>query len=236
MRKLLKKIPKSGTYIVPCVIIACVLLYVIILRVNAESMGTVVGQLTGSQKGKFDGSLEALANYREACAEGKEEGLSAEDTVVEVANKMKEVKRLEVLVASVKLNDISTIGDDYAALYLLKGDAVFTVDLSKAEITEETDGLHIMLPRLDVDPIIDESKVEKVDEYQKWSFSGKTEDGFNAYLNSTRKLIEESKETLANDASLKMIAEEAAIKQVTQLANSVAVEKRDIIVSFKEEQ
>lgn len=238
MKKLLKKIPKSGTYIIPCLFIACVLLYVIILRVNAESMGTTFGQSTGSQVGKFVGSFEALTDYREAYAEGKEQGLSAEDTITaeEVANKIKEVERLEVLVASVKLNDIHTVGDDYAALYLLKGDAVFAVDLSKAEITEESDGLHILLPQLEMDLIVDQSKIEKVAEYQKLLFNGSSEDGFDAYLNSMAKIIEESKETLANYDSLKKTAEETAIKQVEQLANSVAVEKRDVIVTFKEEQ
>lgn len=236
MKKLLKKIPKSGTYIVPCVFIACVLLYVIILRVNAESMGTTFGQSTGSQVGRFVGSFEALADYREAYAEGKEQGLSAEDTTVEVANKIKEVERLEVLVASVKLNDIHTVGDDYAALYLLKGDAVFSVDLSKAEITEDADGLHIVLPQLEMDLIVDQSRIEKVAEYQKLLFNGSSEDGFDAYLNSMAKIVEESKETLVNYDSLKETAEETAKKQVTQLANSVAVEKRTIEVSFKEEQ
>lgn len=236
MKKLLKKIPKSGTYIIPCVFIACVLIYVIILRVNAESIGTTFGQSTGSQVGKFVGSFEALTDYREAYAEGKEQGLSAEDTTAEVANKIKEVERLEVLVASVKLNDIHTVGDDYAALYLLKGDAVFAVDLSKAEITEESDGLHILLPQLEMDLIVDQSKIEKVAEYQKLLFNGSSEDGFDAYLNSMAKIVEESKETLVNYDSLKKTAEETAIKQVEQLANSVAVEKRDVIVTFKEEQ
>lgn len=236
MKKLLKKIPKSGTYIIPCVFIACVLIYVIILRVNAESMGTTFGQSTGSQVGKFVGSFEALTDYREAYAEGKEQGLSAEDTTAEVANKIKEVERLEVLVASVKLNDIHTVGDDYAALYLLKGDAVFAVDLSKSEITEESDGLHIILPPLEMDLIVDQSKIEKVAEYQKLLFNGSSEDGFDAYLNSMAKIVEESKETLVNYDSLKRTAEETAIKQVEQLANSVAVEKRDVIVTFKEEQ
>jgi len=236
MKKLLKKIPKSGTYIIPCVFIACVLIYVIILRVNAESMGTTFGQSTGSQVGKFVGSFEALTDYREAYAEGKEQGLSAEDATAEVANKIKEVERLEVLVASVKLNDIHTVGDDYAALYLLKGDAVFAVDLSKAEITEESDGLHISLPQLEMDLIVDQSKIEKVAEYQKLLFNGSSEAGFDAYLNSMAKIVEESEETLVNYDSLKKTAEETAINQVEQLANSVAVEKRDVIVTFKEEQ
>ncbi len=236
MKKLLKKIPKSGIYIIPCVFIACVLIYVIILRVNAESMGTTFGQSAGSQVGKFVGSFEALTDYREAYAEGREQGLSAEDTTAEVANKIKEVERLEVLVASVKLNDIHTVGDDYAALYLLKGDAVFAVDLSKAEITEESDGLHISLPQLEMDLIVDQSKIEKVAEYQKLLFNGSSEDGFDAYLNSMAKIVEESEETLVNYDSLKKTAEETAIKQVEQLANSVAVEKRDVIVTFKEEQ
>lgn len=203
---------------------------------KSRSIGTALGQSAGSQAGRLSGSLEALADYREAYAEGKEQGLSAEDTAAEVANKMKEVERLEVLVASVKLNDIHTIGDDYKALYLLKGKAVFTVDLSEAEITEEADGLHILLPRCEVTPIIDGSKIEKVAEYQKRFFSGSSEDGFDAYLNSMIKIVEESKETLSSDASLKKTAEETTIKQVTQLANSVAVEKCDVTVTFKEEQ
>lgn len=236
MKNLLKKIPKTGTYTIPCVFIACVLIYVIILRVNAESMGTTFGHSTGSQVGEFVGSFEALIDYREAYAEGKEQGLSAEDTTAEVANKIKEVERLEVLVASVKLNDIHIVGEDYAALYLLKGDAEFIVDLSNAEITEESDGLHIILPQLEWDLKVDQSKTEKVAEYQKLLFNGSSEDGFDAYLNSMAKIVKESKEKLVNYDSLKKTAEETAIKQVSQLANSVAVEKREIIVTFKEEQ
>lgn len=234
MEKLLKKIPKSGIYFIPCTVIACVLLYVIILRVNAESVGTKVGQSTGSQIGKFAGSFEALADYGEAYAEGKEQGLSAEDAIAEVVNKIKEVKKLEVLVAGVKRYDTHKVGDNYAALYLIKGDAVFSVDLSKAEITEDTNGLHIVLPQLEMDLI--DGKNEKVAEYQKESFTGSSEDGFGAYLNSMKKISEESKETLPNYDSLKKTAEETAIKQVKQLANSVAIEKRDIMVTFKEEQ
>lgn len=236
MKKLLKKIPKTGTYIIPCVVIACVLIYAILLRLNAEERGTTLGQTTGSQVGKFIGSFDALTDYRKAYAEGKVQGLSAEDTTAEIASKIKEAEKLEVLVASVKLNDIHTIGEKYAALYLLKGDAVFSVDLSKAEIREDSNGLAIVLPPVEMDLIVDQSKIEKVAEYQQILFDGKTEDGFEAYLNSMAKIVEESKEALVNYDSLKTTAEETAIKQVKQLANSVAVSKREITVTFKEEQ
>lgn len=87
-----------------------------------------------------------------------------------------------------------------------------------------------------MDLIVDQSKIEKVAEYQKLLFNGSSEDGFDAYLNSMAKIVEESKENLVNYDSLKKTAEETAIKQVEQLANSVAVEKRDVKVTFKEEQ
>ena len=232
----MKKLLKNSTYSILCILLACVLIYVIILRINAESMGTTFGQSTGSQVGKFIGSLEALENYEKAYADAIEDALDAEDTTAEVANKIKEVECLEVLVASVKLNDIHTIGEEYAALYLLKGDAVFSVDLSKAEITEKSDGLYIVLPQLDMNLIVDQNKIKKVAEYQKRFFNGSSEAGYDAYLNSMAKIVEESKETLANYDSLKKTAQETAKRQVSQLANSVAVEKRDIIVTFQEEQ
>ena len=199
-------------------------------------MGTTFGQSTGSQVGKFIGYLEAKEDSDKAYEEGKEQGLSAEDTLAEVANKIKEVECLEVLVASVKLNDIHTVGEEYAALYLLKGDAVFSVDLSKAEIMEKSDGIYIALPPLEMDLLVDQSKIKKVAEYQKRFFNGSSEAGYDAYLNSMAKIIEESEETLVNYDSLKKTAQETAKRQVSQLVNSVAVEKRNVIVTFKEEQ
>ena len=233
------KIRKWKFYIVigPLFIFALlVLIYVIGLYQKAEAMGTRLGQSAGTEVGQFVGASEALADYGKAYAEGKEQGLSAEDTTAEVANKIKEVERLEVLVASVKLNDIHTVGDDYAALYLLKGDAVFAVDLSKAEIKAQNDELYITLPQLEMDLIVDQSKIEKVAEYQRFLFDGSSEDGYDAYLNSMTKIIEESKEALVNYDSLKNTAEETAIRQVTQLANSVAAKQREVVVKFKEEQ
>lgn len=232
----MKKLLKNGTYSILCILLACVLIYVIILRMKAESMGTTFGQSTGLQVGKFIGSLEAKEDYDKAYEEGKKQGLSAEDTLAEVANKIKEVEHLEVLVASMKLNDIHTVGEEYAALYLLKGDAVFSVDLSKAEITEKSDGIYIALPQLDINLIVDQNKIRKVAEYQKRFFNGSSEIGYDAYLNSMAKIVEESKETLVNYDSLNKTAQETAKRQVSQLVNSIAVEKRNVIVTFKEEQ
>ena len=236
MMLLLKKIPKTTLSIIFCALVVCVLIYVIVLRLNAETMGNKFGQSTGSQVGKLVGSFEATTDYREAYAEGKEQGLSAEDTTVEVANKIKEVQRLEVMVASVKLNDVHEMGEKYKALYLLKADAIFTVDLGKAEIVEEGEKLHIILPPLELDLIIKQSNIEKVAEYENRFFDGSSKDGFDAYINSMRKIVENSEETVVNYASLKMIAEQNAIRQVKQLANSVAVEKREVTVMFEEVQ
>lgn len=236
MKKLLKRIPKSGMYVVLCAIIACILVFTINLRLNAETMGASFGDAAGARVGKLVGSFEALADYQEAYAEGKEEGLSADDTTAAIASKIKELENLEVLVASVKLNDVHSVGNDYAALYLLKGDAVFTVDLSKAEIDEKSDGLYITIPKPEMDLIVDESKIKKVAEYQRKLFNGSSEDGFDAYLNFMTKMVSETKQTMVNYDSLMSVAEASAQKQVTQLANSVTTEKRDVFVRFQEEK
>lgn len=236
--KIMKKIPETGLLMIICVILVCILIYAIILRINAEDTGSKLGQTTGEQIGKFVGSFEALTDYGKAYAEGKEQGLSAEDTTAEIANQIKSISKLEVLVASVKLSDIHTIGEekncDYAALYLGKGEAVFTVNLNKAEIVDDGEEILITLPKPEMELIVNQSEIKKVAEYQKRFFSGSSEDGFDAYLNSMSKLVGESEKTLANYDVLVATAQEAAIKQITQLASSVSVGEREIVINFEE--
>lgn len=138
VKKLLKHIPKKALYIMLCLFLAFVLGCTVNIWGKAKSIGNFLGESLGADVGKAMGSFEALTDYKEAYADGKEEGLSAKDTIAEVVNKIQELNKLEVLAASVKLNDIHSVGEkedpDYVALYLLKGNAVFSVDLSKAEI------------------------------------------------------------------------------------------------------
>lgn len=235
MKRTNRKNCKSAFVLIPLIVLVCALTYVISLRVNANDIGTAMGASMGSLVGKAVGSLEGMTiGSKEGWDAGKDKGLSAEDTTGSIANELKQLNKLEVLVASVKLNDVHSVGDDYKAIYLLKGEVVFTVDLSKA-IIEESDGtLHITLPEPEMEPIIDNNRTEKIAEYQKRFYSGSAEDGLDAYLNSMAKFEEVTKDTLANYDALSESAKNAAKNQVTQLANSVAVNKKNVKIDFME--
>ena len=176
------------------------------------------------------------AGRKDGAAAGKAAGLSAEDTEADIANEIRQVSNLEVLVASVKISDVHSIGSkiDYMALYLLKGEVIFSVDLSEADIVQQGGELIITIPEPTSQLIIDQSQIEKVAEYQKNYFSGSAEAGFDAYLNSMTKVQEASAETLDNYDSLIGAARESAIKQVKQLATSAGVSEKNVVVQFKE--
>jgi hypothetical protein len=237
VKKLLKYIPKKVIYIMLCLLLAIVLGFVVNIRGKAKSIGNFLGESLGTNVGKVMGSFDALTHYKEAYAEGKEEGLSAKDTTAEVVSKIQELNKLEVLVASVKLNDIHSVGKednpDYAALYLLKGNAVFTVDLSKVEIQDRENEISILLPEPEMELIIDQREIEKVAEYQKNYFKGSAEDGFDAYLASMSKIDEQSEEVVANYDELIKMARESARKQVEQLVGTVSVSETNVKVGFQ---
>ena len=234
MKKLLLHLLKGGILYIIFIVSLCSLAYVGYLWLNAKNTGTTLGDAVGSGVGKTIGSLEAIYDYKEAYEEGKLEGLNAEDTKVEVAEKIKEIEKLEVLVASAKFKDVHKVGDTYAALYLLKGDAVFTIDLSKSVIkdNESENTLYIDIPEPELDLIINHSSIEKVADYQKKWFNGSSEDGYDAYINSLTKISENAEECLANYDSLMEEAKESARTQVEEIVNSVSVERRNVAISF----
>lgn len=160
----LRRILKNRLPVILCVLMFFVLVYTINLRINASSTGSSLGASAGSAVGKVIGSLEGMTKGRsEGTAAGKAAGLSAEDTAAEVASQIQQIEQLEVLVASVKLSNFHTIGDnDYAALYLVNGNVVFTVDMSQAVTEAKADGLHVTLPKPVGTLYIDDSSVEKV--------------------------------------------------------------------------
>lgn len=235
MKKFLKMVPLSGWLIVPCLILLCALVFIVNFRLSAKTTGGALGEATGKTIGRAIGSFKGMTDGRiKGYDAGKKVALIAEDTTAKVANAIKKVGKLEVLVASVKLNDVHSVGDDYMALYLLKGDAVFTVDLSQADTDQKGDEIHITIPQPEMELIVDQSKIEKVADYQKHYFSGRAEDGLDAYLNSMKKIVEETQETLVNYDSLMEAARESAEKQITELANAVSGTERSVLVGFME--
>lgn len=237
MNRILKRISLPVALLIVLVGISCFMGVLINIRIGATKTGTAIGKDMGTIVGKAIGSFTGITEGREMGEmAGKAAGLSAEDTYVDIAAELRNVTNLEVLVASVKLNDMHSVGEDYAALYLLKGDAVFSVDLSKAIVEEREDGLYISVPSPTMELIFDQSKIQKVAEYQKHYFSGSTEAGLDAYLNTMKKIVEETEKSLSNRETLQASAEESARKQIEQLVNAVSLKKQAVQISFQEKE
>lgn len=198
-------------------------------------MGENAGTIVGSAIGSFEGITKGRSEGKEA---GKTAGLSAEDTETEIANEIQKVANLEVLVASVKVTDMHSIGEDneYSALYLIKGEVVFSVDLESARVKLQNDKLFITLPTPTGKLYFDQSQIDKAAEYQEYYFSGSAEAGYDAYLNTMEKLHKATAEELDNYDVLLDAARESAERQVTQLVTSANMKNRNVNVEFEEEQ
>lgn len=232
---LLKKIPKSLR-------IACLYLFPVVMLfplfllnnvyANASEIGENLGSAAGKAAGAAIGSFQGITKGNAAgLQDGKAEGLSAKDTTIDITDIM-EMGKLEVLVATTTIENLNKMGNDYAALYLLRGDVVFTVDLQQASFDTETDTLSIPqpMPTCYFDPV----EIQKIAEYQKTVFSGSTEDGFTEYLNSLKQLEISFTDSIENYDNLLASAQTAAIHQVKQIAENMSINSGQIHVDFLE--
>ncbi len=240
MKKQNKRSPKNGLLIIVSVLVLILLIVCIVcsvrLRVNAKSIGAGIGNSIGELTGKAVGSYEGMTQGSvEGAAAGKTAGLSAEDTKAQIVTQLNQVNNLEVFVAGVKLNDFHTIGEDenpdYAALYLIKANVVFSVDLSDAKISFSGNTLHIKLSEPDASLYFTGSP-EKIAEYQKYPFSGSAKDGYDAYLNSMEKIQNATLDDLSNKDDLISAAKKSAENQIELLVKSASVTGKNISVEW----
>ncbi len=200
---------------------------------TGELIGNTAGWAAGTALGSFDGITEGL---EEGYGDGKEEGLSAKDTDVKVANEMISVGKLEVLVAEDQFIDEFREGTDYKALFVYKAQTVFSVNLESAEISKEGNTIKIALSEPECEFIIDEKESEELAEWQKYFWSGSTEAGYIGYMNSMAEIKKKAAVEMTNYDSLMEQAKTSAKKQVTILADSVAEADNSIEVFFKGEE
>ena len=225
----------KNVFIMLIVFAVCVLCAVLFM--NSEKIGAGVGSVSGKAVGmavgSFDGVTEGIsAGYHE----GKEEGLSAADTEAEVEDKVKELGNLRVLVANVDIPTYHELGTKYAALYLFRGSAVFSVDLTKAEITRNAKGeVVITLPEPTADVNIDISRTKRLAEYQRLIFNGSASDGIEAYLNSLKLIDNIALDKVSNYETLLTMARDSAKKQVTRVTEGVCVDCSGVTVKFPDE-
>lgn len=196
-------------------------------------IGSGAGKVTGMAVGSFRGATDGL---EKGAAAGKEAGLNAEDVTMEISQTVREVGNLEVLVANVEIPDYHEVGKKYAALYLFRGSAVFTVDMTGASISRTPEGeVIILLPEPKAVVNINDSETELLAEYQRRFFNGNADDGFQAYLNSLRLIDQIAIDKVSNYDVLMDMAKASAKKQVELLANNVCVNCSRITVLFRTE-
>lgn len=240
LKKHAKKMPLTTWLIIACALLFCILAYSGRFWYSAQATGGMIGEGTGKLVGRALGSLDGLTRGRiEGREAGKTEGLSAKDTTAEIVGKIKDVNKLEVLVASGTFSDVLKIGDefkpDYAVLLSMKYNAVFTIDLATADIQLTDEGLNILLdsPSVEFYPI---EPYEKKNEYSKPGFiaqPGSAKDGYVATDNSLNMMKEKAQERLQSDSSLIDAAKASAETQLMQLVNAVSISKPQVFVDFR---
>lgn len=228
----LKKFFIDGGLIIVFVALLCgvvIMLYihqnmVAICGTAARTAGTLVGRATGS----FEGMTAGIED-------GKNAGLSAEDTTTTIANRIREMNNLEVLIASVSLTNFHSVGEDYASLYQTNAEVVFTVDMDQAQISNDEGVMKIVLPNPVCEIYTDYTSTEKLAEYQKHFYSGSVEAGVQEYLNSLVKGREVTRETLSNYDELEEAAKESAVQQIEALENYASVSSTyDVNITFED--
>ena len=225
-----KKVIVLAAVIAVCVL--CAVLYVNSDKIGAE-VGAAAGKAVGKAIGSFDGVTEGIsAGYQD----GKAEGLSAEDTEAEVEKTVKELGNLRVLVMNVNIPNFHKVGEKYAALYRFCGRAVFSVDLTKAEITRTGDGVVVItLPEPTAEVNIDESETELLAEYQALIFNGSAEDGIDAFLNTLKEIDDIALDEISNYDTLMDRARKSAKSQVERVTEGVCVNCSGVTVKFPDE-
>lgn len=212
--------------------------YVIPSYDNAKKLGASVGSASGQVVGKAIGSYKGITDgISKGKESGKADALDPDDTTEsKMGNEFKKVGNLEVLEAGIKLKNMNKLGEDYAALYLMKGVAVFSVNLKNAQInSSDSDIIEIVLPPVDCEIYIDENATEKLAEYQKTKWTGSSHDGTTAFNNSATHIVDSAKNNLENYNQLIESAKQSAIRAVEIIARAAVGNKKNVTVLFGEE-
>lgn len=214
-------------------ILAGSIAFMIYVPALSEEVGTALGSWRGVMQGIATGAAEGAKA-------GKEEGLSAKDTTVKIGSKMTETGKLQVMLVDLKLTDLYQQGPpkspDYAALWTMKGEGVFTVDLTRAKAAyDETEHqITIEIPEPEFTPYLDDSAVEMLAEYpaaRRFLFNGSTANGYQGYLNSRTQINRKVQEEMQ---SMRDRAEASALQQVELLARSVCGSTASVRIRFAE--
>ena len=166
---------------------------------------------------------------------GKKDGLSAKDTEQVMKNTVEEMGKLEVLVANVKIPEYHSVAKKYEAMYLFRGSAVFTVDLSKAKFNVDDSKVLVLIPKPTAEVKIDNKETERIKSRSALFFNGSTEEGLEAYLNTLKAVDQVSTDRISNFSELNEMAKEAAKSQLKEIIENISGNEKEITFSFIEE-
>lgn len=174
--------------------------------------------------------------YAAGLEDGTEAGLSAQDIEANIVNKMTVSGNLQVLLVDLRLTDLYQHGNDYAALFGIKGEGVFSVDLTQSQVTysEAQNEITITIPKPVFTPYLDDSSLETFAEYTRPLFNGSTQNGYRGYLNSRAQIEQRIQSELAGYDKMVQQAEDSALRQVELLAKSVSGSGASVTVQFVE--
>lgn len=208
------------------------------LRGIADDIGMVVGEQSGKAVGTAIGSAKGITiGLQEGGKAGAEAGINAHDIKAEIKGTIQAMGKLEVMAASVSLQNVNTIGDTYAGLYLISGDAIFTIDLNKAQIDfnqDETE-VTITVPQPDLNIYLNQNNTKKLAEFQKFSLTVSAEDGLQDYLNMMTETVQATKAKMSNYDALVSQANESAKNQVEQIAATICGNRYAVHVQIQQE-
>lgn len=148
--------------------------------------------------------------------------------------------RLEVLSASVEINTSILKGEkndtDYFSIYSTPGTAVYSVDLEEIQIDflETNNKILIGIPTPDFVLYIAEDDGEKVFEFQKHSYTGNAQSGYESFIESRSISYNNAVKSIKNNRELTDMAKESAKTQVTNLTLSMTPNGYNVTTYFLE--
>jgi len=217
-----KTFPK---WIIPTIIFA-------ILILTCGFFASQMVRFSNAETHSGENAFDAIVKGYDA---GKKEGLSAKDTEQQMKNTVEEIGKLEVLVANVKIPEYHSVGQKYAAMYLFRGSAVFTVDLTKTNIIVNDSNIQVLIPKPVAEVRIDNKETERIIHRSAKIFNGSTEDGLEAYLNTLKAVDQVSTERISNFSELNEMAKQAAKLQLQDIIKNISGSEKNITFSFIEE-
>lgn len=224
--------------IIKTIAMTAVSVLAVALCIFSGSVGKNLGSKTGGAVGTFTGSFDGVTvGLKEGTEAGRAEGLSANDTKADFKDKIYEVGKLEVLTAGVGIKNLHTVGEKYASIYVLKGNIIFSVDLTKAEFIEDSlqNTMTVKLPQPQAELTINEEETVKLAQRQNKVFDGSAKAGYEEYLNTMKKTQSEIEEVISNYDQLLEQARNSAKTQIGYIAKQASLSDREIIFEFMDE-